>query len=352
MNNNTKREYKIGILYGEGIGYDIIEQTKTILSAISNKFDAVFDYAVGPTIKTPIKSKRGIVNPVYSFHEFAMKNKMPVISGALSGGLVYSIRKRFGLYYKLVPLKSLAGHRTEVYKKATDILLIRQNDAGVYFGRHGFLKTKDNTRIAFQNIRYHEDDINKIASVAFRYATKRRRKVTLLLKEDGLPEISSLWREVFEDRQREFRKIDFEILNVDTAAGELLSRPSNFDVVVTLNYDGDIICDSLVSFIFGSRSMGCSGNFNMDGFAVYQTVHGGAKDLVGKNKANPIGQILSSAMMLDFSFGLREESKAIRKGIEIVLNDGYRTQDIFQSGCKRVSTQEMGNLIAEAILEQ
>lgn len=345
------RKYEVGVLYGEGIGYEIIEQAKKVLNAISTRFNIDFEYVIGPQTKTPVKNKRGLVNQLYSFYDCSIKNKIPVLSGALSGGLVYSIRKRFDLFCKLVPIQSIPGYRSEVYKEVLDILLIRQNNTGEYFGKHGFLKSKNNTLIAFQNIRYYEKDIDKMASVAFEYALRRRQKVTLLLKEDGLPEISSLWRETFKNNHRNYKSIELGFLNVDTGAGELISNPSDFDIVVTLNSYGDIICDVLVSFIYGSRGMGCSGNFDEQGFASYQTVHGGAIDLVGKNKANPIGQILSAAMMLQYSFGLDKEAQTIKNAIETILNDGYRTEDIFESGCKVVSTQKMGSLITEAILK-
>jgi 3-isopropylmalate dehydrogenase len=345
----TTRQFDIGIVHGEGIGYEIIEQTRRVLTAISKKSGIHFEYHVGPRISTPVKTKRGIVNTIYRFYDYALKNGIPVISGALSGGLVYSIRKRFDLYYKLVPVQSISGFRTAVYKGDIDILLIRQNSVGEYFGKHGFLKRKDKKRIAYQNIRYSEEDIDKLASVAFEYATRKRRKVTLLLKEDGLPHISRLWREVFENRREENSGIELEILNVDAGAGQLISKPSDFDVVVTLNHDGDIICDALISFVHGSRGMGCSANFSDNGLAVYQTVHGGAMDLVGRNIANPIGQIFSAAMMLECSFGLRSEAETIKKAIGTVLSDGHRTEDIFQNGCKLATTQEMCSLIAEAI---
>ena len=205
----------------------------------------------------------------------------------------------------------------------------------MFFGKHGYSKSKNNNRIAFQNIKYSEEDIEKIAAVAFRCASRRRQKITLLLKEDGFPAISGLWREIFQNNHLKFSGIELEILNVDLGVCELISNPSNFDVLVTLNYDGDIICDALTAYIYGSRNMGCSGNFNNHGFASYQTVHGGGRDLVGKKKANPIGQILSAAMMLEHSFGLNTEANVIRKGIEIVLNDGYRTEDIFNNVLKK-----------------
>ena len=141
-----------------------------------------------------------------------------------------------------------------------------------------------------------------------------------------------------------------DILNVERGAGELISNPRDFDVVVTLNHDGDIIFDTMVSFFYGSRGMGCSGNFNNDGFATYQTIHGSAMDLVGKNKANPIGQILSSAMMLEYSFHLFKEAESIKKSVGTVLNAGYRTEDIFREGFKLTSTRDMCSYIVESVL--
>ena len=132
--NHIRRKFDIGIFHGEGIGYDIIEHTKNILAVVGKKFDVEFNYITCPEIKLPIRNKRESADQVYSFHKHTLAKRIPVISGALSGGLVYSIRKRFNLFYKLVPLKSISGYRNEVYKQDVDILLIRQNNAGEYYG--------------------------------------------------------------------------------------------------------------------------------------------------------------------------------------------------------------------------
>jgi len=139
------------------------------------------------------------------------------------------------------------------------------------------------------------------------------------------------------------------VLNVDRGMGELIAHPSSFDTVVTLNYVGDVICDALVAFVYGSRGMGFSGNFNNNGFASYQTVHGAALDLTNQNTANPIGQILSAAMLLEYSLGADQEAAAIKKAIKSVLDQRYRTFDIHENGCTQVSTREMGTLIAQAV---
>ena len=345
-----KKEYEIGILYGEGIGFEVLTETKKILNIIAEKFNLKFKFLEGPHVKYkyPLKNKRGVVGPIYSFYNYAINNNIPILSGPLSGGLVYNIRKRFDLFFKLVPLQSIPGVRSNIFKHPVDILLIRQNNTGEYFGKHGLIKDKNGLRIAYQNIKYFENDISRIADATFKFTSNIKRKITVLLKEDGLPDISKLWREIFENKQQKYPNVILEFINVDTGVGNIIANPSNFDIVVTLNYDGDIITDALVSYILGSRGMGCSGNFNDNNFGSYQTIHGGAIDIAGKNKANPIGQILSAAMMLEYSFGLKRESNVIKKGIEIVLSRGYRTVD-FRSSKKLVSTEKMGSLIAETI---
>jgi 3-isopropylmalate dehydrogenase len=342
-------ERRIGILYGEGLGYELIEQSIRVLASVSQKCNIPFAFSFGPRVKKPAKTKRGIVNPLYAFYEKAIQDSIPILSGPLSGGLVYSIRKRFDLFYKLVPIRSIPGYRTEVITEPVDILLLRQNNAGEYFGRHGSLQGKDNKRIAFQHVRYTEDDVEKLASVAFQWARERRKKLTLFLKEDGLPAISRLWIDVFQEKRKEWEEVELEVLNVDRGAADLISSPSRFDVVATLNHDGDLLADMMISFLHGSRAMGCSGNFGQNGLAVYQTVHGSASDLVGKNTANPIGQILATAMMLEHSFGLLEEAELIRAGVEKALRNQYRTEDIFQGGCRHASTDAMVNAVVEAI---
>jgi 3-isopropylmalate dehydrogenase len=344
---DLKRELNIGILYGEGIGYEIINHTKQILSCIGKRFFIEFNYIDGPTTDAPLGNKREIQEQLYEFYSHAIENGIPIISGALSGGLVYDIRKKFDLYYKLIPLQAIPGYRTEVIRHDVDILLIRHNNAGEYLGDHGCYRRSD-TRIAYQEITYSDSDIDKIAAISFKHAATRKGKITLLIKDDGFPEISDLWREIFQHHHKKTNDIELQIMNVDRGAGELISNPAQFDVVVTLNHDGDIVCDALVAFIYGSRGMGYSGNFNDSGFASYQTVHGAAVDLVGKDKANPIGQILSAAMMLEYSFGLQEAAKSIRQAIATILQNDNITADLPKAG-KVLSTSEMCALISANI---
>ncbi|MBC7238298.1 MAG: 3-isopropylmalate dehydrogenase, partial [Chloroflexi bacterium] len=201
--------------------------------------------------------------------------------------------------------------------------------------------------VAVDTMIYSESEIKRIANVAFQIA-RNRRKLLHSVDKANILETSRLWREVVNDVAQDYPDVELHHLYVDNAAMQLLRNPRQFDVILTENTFGDILSDE-AAMLTGSIGMLPSASIRGDGFGMYEPVHGSAPDIAGKGIANPIATILSSAMMLRFSFQLEEEARAIEKAVLEVLELGYRTPDIMSDGKKQVSTTEMGSLIEEAL---
>ena len=200
---------------------------------------------------------------------------------------------------------------------------------------------------AVDTLTYNENEIRRIAIKAFDIAMKRRKKVISVDKANVL-DSSRLWRKVVEEVAKDYPEVTLSHMLVDNCAMQLVMNPGQFDVVLTENMFGDILSDE-ASMITGSIGMLSSASMNEGKFGMYEPSHGSAPDIAGKNIANPIATILSAAMMLRFSFDLDREADTVEAAVQKVLSEGFRTGDIMSEGCKKVSTSEMGDLIAERI---
>ncbi len=347
----------IGVLAGEGIGPEIIEVALKILDVISKLTGDSFDVRVGGKIGLPALAESGqpLTHEVINFCQSIFDRRGAILCGPGGGRFVYDLRAHFDLFCKFTPVRPVAALKNVGVIKPealarVNIVVVRENTAGLYFGDGKIGAGAE--RSASHRFGYTEGQVRRILKTAIALAQMRTGKLCMVLKPGGVPSISELWQQKFDELTARFG-IEREVLEVDNAMYQLIANASKFDVVVAPNMFGDILSD-VGSLLLGSRGMSYSGNFGRAGHAVYQTGHGAAHDLAGTNRANPIGQILSLAMMLRESFGNHDLADAIDLAIENALREGWRTADVADGSSKVVGTREMGAQIArhlESVLD-
>lgn len=231
--------------------------------------------------------------------------------------------------------------------KGTDILIVRELLGGLYFGEPRYVSEVDGVREAINTMRYSEPEIERIARVAFELARSRRAKVTSVDKANVL-ECSGLWRETVTRLAEDYADVTLEHQYVDSCSMALVSRPASFDVMLAENMFGDILSDEAGAVV---GSLGLLASASVGGrVGLYEPVHGSAPDIAGRGIANPLGAILSVAMMLRFTFKLEREALAIEKAVERALTAGHRTNDLAQPGEPALSTTEMGQVVIEQLM--
>jgi 3-isopropylmalate dehydrogenase len=270
----------------------------------------------------------------------------PMLTVRPEQGLL-KMRKELGLYANLRPIKlfdellDASSIKPEILK-GCDILFFRELTGDVYFGERG---RRDNNDTAFDTMIYSKYEVERIAHKAFKAAQNRGKKVTSVDKANVL-ESSRLWRSVVQEVAKQYPDVTVEHMFVDAAAMKLIQNPRSFDVVVTGNLFGDILTDE-ASQIAGSMGMLASASVG-DKVGLYEPIHGSAHDITGKGIANPLASILSAALLLDISFGLKEEADSVIKAVEQTLREGYRTRDIADANTsheKILGTEVMGNVV-------
>jgi 3-isopropylmalate dehydrogenase len=353
------KEFNILLLPGDGIGPEITEEAVKVLNAIARIFDLKFNFSEAPIGGCAIDSYG---DPFPEITRDSCKKADAVLLAAVGGpkwdttdpkkkrpedGLL-ALRKELNTFANLRPvkvyevLKDSSPLKPDIVS-GTDLLIVRELTGGIYFGKRG----RENGA-AFDTNYYTREEIERCLELAFKIATERRRKLTLVDKANVL-ETSRLWREIFFAFSQKYPEVETEVLLVDNAAMQLVRRPSSFDVIVTENMFGDILSDEAAT-IAGSIGLLASASIGATHPYLYEPVHGSAPDIAGKGLANPLGMILSAALMLRYSFNLVKAASLIEQAVEEVLKDGYRTPDLAVKGDKAVvSTQEMGNLIVEYI---
>ena len=356
----------IGLIHGDGIGPEIVNEAKKVLDAVSRKYGCDFEYenlllggasidATGLplTEETVEKAKQCAAVLMGSIGGDAKTSpwyQLPADKRPEAGLL--GIRKALNLFANLRPaylydeLKDACPLKPEMTANGFDMIIVRELTGGLYFGKR-YTETVDGLRTAVDTLTYNEAEIRRIAVKAFEIAQKRRKKVTSVDKANVL-DSSRLWRAVTEEVAKDYPDVTLEHMLVDNGAMQLVMNPGQFDVILTENMFGDILSDE-ASMTTGSIGMLSSASLNETKFGLYEPSHGSAPDIAGKNLANPIATILSAAMMLRYSFDLEEEAAAIEAAVKKVLEDGIRTPDIWSEGCEKVGTVEMGQAIRERL---
>src|SRR5439155_4236052 len=259
------------------------------------------------------------------------------------------LRQGLGVYANLRPVRlhpallQTSPLRPDVVG-GTDLLIVRELTGGLYFGSPRGVSGEGDERLATNTMAYTVAEIRRIARVAFEAARGRRRKVTEVDKANIL-EVSQLWREVVGETAREYPEVALEHLYVDNAAMQLLARPKDFDVILTENMFGDILSDE-AAMLAGGIGMLPSASLG-EGPGLYEPVHGSAPDIAGRGVANPLGAILSAAMLLRHSLGLPAEADRIETAVGQVLDAGARTADLARPGETAISTRDMGRRVRE-----
>jgi len=317
--------YVIGMLPGEGVGPELIDVAGKLLEITAEHWNLNFDIQTGGAIGTEVEKKSGIAlsEEVSKFAESIFAKQGVLLCGAGGGRFVYELRAHFDLFCKFTPVRSItaasdAGVLRPEATRDVDMVIVRENVGGLYFSDGSISETE-----AVHTFRYSAAHIRRILQIAIRLAHQRQGKLMLTVKTAAVREASQLWINCFNELTAGLG-LDTCILEIDNANYQIISDAKRFDVIVTPNMFGDILSD-VAALLLGSRGMSFSGNFSGNGAAAYQTAHGAAYDLERTDKANPIGQILSAAMMLRESFGLLDPAFAIESAVEKTIAAGVRT---------------------------
>jgi 3-isopropylmalate dehydrogenase len=367
------KTFKIAALAGDGIGPEVMAGAITVLRVTERKFgfrlnitEAPVGWAAIDAAGKALPEKTLAVckdSDSILFGSVGLPDRDPTIpkEERPERAALLRLRKEFGLFANLRPVKlpKALSHACPLAKErqgdGIDILVVRELTGGMYFGQPK--KTEDlgggNFR-ATDTMVYTTPEIERIAHVAFRAAQSRRKKLTSIDKANVL-ENGVLWREVVTRTGKNYPDVALEHMFVDNGAMQLMLKPAQFDVLLCENMFGDILSDEAAALggslgMLPSASLGATNGGNTFGF--YEPAGGTAPDIAGKNLANPIAQILSSALMLRHSFGLKDAAAAIENAVTAAIAAGNRTGDIFsagETGGRKVGTREMSGAIAAAV---
>ena len=359
-------EMKIGVIKGDGIGPEIVDEAMKVLDKVAEVYGHSFSYTQllmgGASID---------VNGVPLTDETLQlaKESDAVLMGSIGGDAKTSpwyklepskrpeagllgLRKGLNLFANLRPavlyeeLKGACPLKEEIADRGFDMMIMRELTGGLYFGKRS-TEEIDGVLTAKDELVYNENEIRRIAKRGFEIAMKRRKKVISVDKANVL-DSSRLWRKIVDEVAADYPEVTLEHMLVDNCAMQLVKDPAQFDVILTENMFGDILSDE-ASMVTGSIGMLASASLNDTKFGLYEPSGGSAPDIAGKGIANPIATILSAAMMLRYSFDLDKEADAVERAVASVLKDGYRTIDIMSEGKNQIGTKEMGDRICSYI---
>lgn len=354
---------RITLLPGDGIGPEIVDAAVGVLDAAAQKYNMNLEY------DRQLIGGAAIDATGHPLPEATVKSAQAadaVLLGAVGGPkwdkveptlrpekALLGIRKALGLYCNLRPIKvsRFVSHLSPLKDERVanaDLLIVRELTGGIYFGTHNEAALDENGVETASDIEiYSRPEVERIAKFAFEAAKKRKGKVTSVDKANVLAS-SRMWRRITAElHDKDYAEVELNNLYVDNCAMQLVLNPGQFDVILTNNIFGDILSDE-ASVIAGSIGLLPSASLG-DGTGMYEPIHGSAPDIAGMGIANPLGTILSAAMMLRYSLNADAAAAAIEEAVERVLAKGYRTPDLAGAGLTKVSTSEMGRLVAEEL---
>ena len=352
----------ITLLKGDGIGPEIVGQAVKVLDAVAEKYGHKFNYTEVDIGGCSI-DKFGV--PITEEGMAKCKSADAVLLGAVGGPkwdnvdpsirpekALLAVRRELGLFANLRPTKlfpQLADSsplKQSIVGNGIDLMIVRELTGGIYFGKR-YTEVVDGEKVATDYMTYSEHEIERIGRVAFESAKKRSNKLASVDKANVL-DSSRLWRATMHKLAEEYPEVEYSDILVDNTAMQLIKNPTQFDVIVTENMFGDILSDE-ASMLTGSIGMMPSASLSEGTLGMYEPIHGSAPDIAGMDIANPIGTVMSAAMMLRYSFDMMEEADAIEAAVNKALDDGFRTPDIYKDGFKKVGCTEMGDILAKNI---
>ena len=348
----------IAVIRGDGIGPEIVDQALRVLDRVASKYGHSFKYTDVDMGGCAI-DKYGDPLPQGELDKCTSSDS--VLLGAVGGpkwndvpgnmrpekGLL-RLRAGMGVYSNNRPAKiwkqlaDASPLKREIVEKGIDFIIVRELIGGIYFGEH-----KTENGVATDVLKYSESEIERIGRIGFETAQKRSKRLCSVEKSNVL-DSSRLWKKVMHRLAEEYPDVILTDMLVDNCAMQIVKDPSQFDVIVTENMFGDILSDE-ASMITGSIGMIPSSSLGASGCGLYEPIHGSAPDIAGRDIANPIGTILSAAMMLRFSFDMSDEADAIEHAVSKFLDAGYRTADIMSDGMTLVGCRQCGDIILENI---
>ena len=348
----ASRPFVVGVLRGEGSGPELIDAALRVLNAVTESRGLEVRIETGGEIGSLAVRRSGeyLSGEVIEFCRKIFNGGGAILAGAVGGRFVYDMRRQFGLYYKLNPLRSYYelrdACRLKLPAKPIDVMLVRENLQGIYQGDSVENSSEEGREVSHTFV-HNERQVRAVLEVAAAIARARRNRLTVIGKSSGAPAVHALWGACAMEVSQA-GNVELSMLDVDYAAYKLLQEPKSFDVIAAPNCFGDILSD-LGGVLAGSRGLTFGASYSAEGAAVYQTNHGAAFDLEGSDTANPAGQIFSVAMMLGETFGLRTEARLIEDAMRAVWRAGWRTTDLAEPDCKIAGTCKFAELVAEEI---
>ena len=353
---------KIAVMAGDGIGSEIVAQALKVLRRLGEDglrlelepapvggagYEAVGDPLPEATLELARKADAILFGAIGGPRYDALpRDKRP------ERGLL-RLRKELGLFANLRPalvypeLAQASSLKQEIVA-GLDVLIVRELTGDIYFGEpRGISTLTGGEREGVNTMRYRESEIRRIAQVGFQTARKRGRRLCSVDKANVL-ETTELWKQVVTEMGKSYPEVELSHMYVDNCAMQLVRNPKQFDVILTGNLFGDILSDE-ASMLTGSIGMLPSASLDANDKGLYEPIHGSAPDIAGKDVANPLATILSTAMMLRYSLGNEGAATRVERAVQQVLRDGYRTADIYTAGTRKVGTQEMGDAVVAAL---